>query len=395
MEHADFCSLVEEATGLHIHDLIFEVFYHNEHRKGLTLITMLANLNSSFDDVTVFFKRAYALELPLGLKASWKSKARPFTRIEEEADWGWGVSVILNKMLVKSSFVDAAFDLLMRGKNSSVNFKAMLYGFGHKDILNNQREVNLCRYSVGELREPATFLLFPHNQTMARMFCDSAMAADDLQAVEHLLSIPQIAKHLPQAFLAEHVKVVNNELISSGIRADDLALINSLSSMGLQDYAKLIVDSPYLQGRNWKVDQTLDSVFKEHLLRQAPEEFVHLVMTTPSFEKDPANLFIYRMHRAGLPTARGFLMANHGRFYLLEHPETSMTDQEILECCASNKHKRGYLAILSTLPPDLIAGHSKGDLLLNEVYELTGDVSFVQQMSLAQRAKTFSGDLGL
>lgn len=395
MEHANFCSLVEEATGLHIHDLIFEVFYHNEHKKAFIILTMLANENSSFDDVTFFFKRAYALELPLGLKANWKAKARPFTRINEEADWGRGVSVILNKMLVSTSRVDAVFDMLMRGKNSSVNFKAMLYGFGHKDILRNQRELNLCRYSDGVLREPKAFLLFPQNQTMARMFCDSAMAADDLQAVEHLLSIPDVAKHLPKGFLAEHVKVVNNQLISSGVRAGDLTLIKSLTSMGLQDYAKLIVDSPYLQGRNWKIDQTLGSVFKEHLLRQAPEEFVHLVMTTPSFEKDPANQFIYRMHRAGLPTARGFLMANHGRFYLLEHPETSMTDQEILECCASNKNKRGYLAILSTLPPELIAGHSKGDLLLAEAYDLTGDVAFVKQMSLAQRAKAFSGDLGL
>lgn len=395
MEHAEFCSLVEETMGLHIHDLIFDVFYHNERKMAFPLITILANDNSSFDDVTYLFKRAYALELPLGLKATWKQKARPFTKIDEEADWGWGLSVILNQMLVKSAWVDAAFDLLMRSKNSSVNFKAMLHGFGHKDILRNQRELNLCRYSEGELREPEAFLVFPRNQTMARMFCDSAMAADDLQAVEHLLSIPQVAEHLPKDFLAGHVKVVNNQLISSGIRTEDLTLIKSLTSMGLQDYAKLIVDSPYLQGRNWKVDQTLDSVFKEHLLRQAPEDFVHLVMTTPSFEKDPVNQFIYRMHRAGLPTARGFLMANLGRFYLLEHPETSMTDQEILDCCASNKQKRGYLAILTMLPPELIAGHAKSDLLLEEAYKLTGDVAFVKQMSLAQRAKAFSGDLGL
>jgi hypothetical protein len=395
LEHADFCSLVEDASGLHIHDLIFEVFYHNEHKKAFILLTMLANENSSFDDVTFFFKRAYALELPMGLKANWKAKARPFTQIDEEADWGWGVSAILNNMLVNKSLVDVAFDLLMRGKNSSVNFKVMLYGFGHKDILKNQRELNLCRYRVGELREPGTFLLFPQNQTMARMFCDSAMAADDLQAVEHLLAIPQVAKHLTQDFLAEHVKVVNNQLISSGVRTEDLTMIKSLTSMGLQDYAQLIVNSPYLQGRNWKVDQTLDSVFKEHLLRQAPEEFVHLVMTTPSFEKDPANRFIYRMHRAGLPTARGFLMANHGRFYLLEHPDFCLTEPEMVSICFSNKHKRGYLGFLTTLEPKIIAGHPKKDLLLEEAYKLTGDVAFVEQMSLAQRAKAFSGDLGL
>jgi hypothetical protein len=400
VENADFCALVEETTGLHIQDLIFEIYYRRERKKAFPLLTMLANLNSSFDDVTFFFQRAYALGLPLGLIESFKEKAKPlspmiFTDINKEPDWGWGVSVILNQMLINPSFVDAVFDLLMRGKNSSVNFKGMLYGFGHKDSLRNQRKLNLCRYSVGVLREPEAFLLFPRNQTIARMFCDSAMAADDLQAVQHLLSIPQMAKHLPQAFLADHVKVVNNRLISDGHRTEDLTLINAITRMSLEDYAKLVVDSPLLQGKNRQPQQTLDAIFNVQMLRKAPDEFVHLLMTTSNFEKDPVNAFIYGMHRAGLPTARGFLMANHGRFYMLEHPDFCLTEPEIVNICYSNKHRRGYLGILATLAPEIIAGHKEKDLLLDLVYKLSEDTECVRHMSLIGRAKAFSGDIGL
>ena len=397
MEHAEFCSLVEETTGLHIHDLIFRVFYKKRRTPVLPLMTRLATLNLGVDDVTSLFERAYAIELSLGLKDRWKERAQSHINIDKYPDWVDDVSLILNNMLVNTSFVDAAFDLLMRGNNPSVNFKGMLYGFGHKDTLKNQRDVCLCRDRQGQLRHPAAFLLFPRNQTMARMFCDSAMAADDLEAVQHLLSVPQIAKHLPQDFLAEHVKVVNNQLLSSGQRTQDLALISAFTSISLQDYAQLLIDSPLLEGkgRNKHTKQSMDNVFNEAMLRKAPDEFVHLLMTTSRFDTEPVNAFISRMHRVGLPTAKGFLMANFGRFYMLEHPGFSLTEPEIVNLCFSNNHRRGYLGILTTLSPEIIAGHPRKDLLLEEAYKLTGDQAFVLPMSLQQQAKSFSGDLGL
>lgn len=401
MTHDEFCSMVNRVSGLHIHEAMFHSFYPNSQYipDGGCLPKILIGLASGgygFDSALQFFNRAYKVEEPLGMKSQWVVEdAWMKERLKKEPDWICQISAELNYMIGRKAQSDAVFSLLANG-SSHIDKKLLLSGFGIGGYSKDQRRFNICRTDNGELRSADLLLLLPQNQTTTRIICDSAIAADDLDAVNHLLAIPKIAKHLPMEFLVSQIKNVNNELLSQQRISKELSLVETFSSSNLQDYARLITDSPYLAGTDYNSEgDGLKVIFKKTMLSQAPEEFVHLAMTMSNFSKDRVNAFLLRMHLEGLDTIKGFLMAHFGRFFMIQTPNHSISDAEVLQICASNKHRRGYLAILCTLPPKVIATHAKSDLLLDEAYKLTGDLAFVREMSITSQAKAFSGDLGL
>jgi hypothetical protein len=63
--------------------------------------------------------------------------------------------------------------------------------------------------------------------------------------------------------------------------------------------------------------------------------------------------------------------------------------------CASKLSRPGYLPLLSTAPLEAVLAHPQKEKLLRSLHEATGEPRYVHAMSVKERGKAFSKDLGI
>lgn len=397
MNHQDFRNIVMSATKASLADFFcgsFHMIGSFEYTSDFPVIMAMHKLDYSFGDIARIMSTSYDIEVAAGMIKNlgcdeWRKPKELYTLAEIKGTLHYK----LNRMLHKDSqHADCVFSFI-RQDGSSLNIKWILGGFSLRGYYRHHHDVNLCRDQYGALRPVSDLFLLPKTAAMAKVFCESAMVAEDVEAVRYIAGIPDYKKLLGDRFVQENIKVVNNYLRSKQKRDTDLSIINELSGYNLQDYANLLAS--YENYKQKKDSVTVDAIYDAEILRQAPDHFIELIMNHKEISVGTANIFIARMARDGMPTKGGFLMANKGRFYVLQYPAEEMSETEIVDLCFENKAKRGYLGILIGISPGVVAAHRAGQKLLNLIYELSPSSQIAQHLDVKGRAKQFKNDLGI
>lgn len=397
MTHQEFSNIVMSATKASLADFFCGSFHSLgafAYTSDFPVILAMHKLDYGFGDIARIMSTSYDIEVAAGMIKNlaceeWRKPNKPYTLddIQETLNYK------LNRMLHEDSHhADCVFSLIRQG-GSALNLKRILDGFALRGYFRHHHDVNLCRDQHGVLRPVSDLLLLPKTATMAKVLCESAMVAEDAEAVRYIAAIPEYKKLLGDRFVPENIKVVNNYLRSKQKRDTDLSIINELSGYNLQDYANLLTS--YENYKQQEDSVTVDAIYDAEILRQAPEHFIELIMNHKEVSVGTANIFIARMARDGMPTKGGFLMANKGRFFIIQYPNAEMSETEIVELCFENKSKRGYLGILIGVPPEVVAAHKGGQKLLNLMYELSPSSEIAQHLDVKGRAKQFKNDLGI
>jgi hypothetical protein len=397
MIHQDFRNIVMSVTKASLADFFcgsFHMLGSFAYTDDFPVILAMHKLDYSFDDIARIMSTSYHIEVAAGMIKNlaceeWRKPKAPYTL----ADIQESLHYKLNRMLHEDSqHADCVFSLIRQG-GSGISLKRILDGFALRGYFRHHHDVNLCRDQYGALRPVSDLLLLPKTATIAKVLCESAMVAEDAEAVRYIAAIPEYKKFLGERFVPDNIKVVNNYLRSKQKRDTDLSIINEVSGYNLQDYANLLIS--YENYKQQKDSVTVDAIYDAEILRQAPDHFIELIMNHKEVSVGTANIFIARMARDGMPTKGGFLMANKGRFFVIQYPTAEMSETEIVELCFENKAKRGYLGILIGMSPEVVAAHKAGQKLLNLMYELSPSNEIAQCLDTKGRAKQFKNDLGV
>lgn len=397
MTHQEFRNIVMSATKASLADFFCGSFHSLgpfAYTSDFPVILAMHKLGYGIDDIARIMSASYDIEVAAGMIKNlgceeWRKPNAPHTL----ADIQGSLNYKLNSMLHEDSqYADCVFSLISQG-GSALNLKRILQGFALRGYYRHHHDINLCRNQHGLLRPASDLLLLPKTATIAKVLCESAMVAEDAEAVRYIAAIPEYESFLGQRFISENIKLVNNYLRSKQKRGTELSIINELSGYNLQDYANLLTSyENYKQQTDSKV---VEAIYNAEILRQAPDHFIELIMNHKEVSVGTANIFIARMARDGMPTKGGFLMANKGRFFVIQYPTAEMSETEIVDLCFENKAKRGYLGILIGLPPEVVAAHKGGQKLLNLMYELSPSNEIAQCLDTKGRVKQFKNDLGV
>lgn len=397
MTHEEFASIVWGAAKISLSDFFCESLHsigRFPRESAFPVIRAMHALDYGLDDIARIMMVSYDIEVAAGMFKNlqcdkWDRPRRAYELDDIEANLNHKLNIMLHR---DSNCADCVFSIIRQG-SAALNLKTILDGFALRGYYRKQHDVNLCRTQGGALRPVHDLLLLPKTATMAKVLCESAMVAEDVEAVRYIESIPEYKKLLGDKFVAEHIKIVNNYLRSKQRIEQDLSIINELSGYNLQDYANLLTS--YESYKQQTDSVTVDAIYNSEILRKAPDHFIELIMNHKEVSVGTANIFIARMASDGMPTKGGFLMANKGRFFVIQYPDTEMTETEIVERCFENKAKRGYLGILFGVSLDVVAAHKAGQKLLNLMYELSPSNEIALHMDLKGRAKHFTNELGV
>ncbi|WP_274644022.1 hypothetical protein [Pseudomonas serbica] len=302
---------------------------------------------------------------------------------------------------------DLAFDYLIKHK-AALKITSMLTP---KHVY---MKAQLCRGGDGGFRSPQVVGELVKKPLYAREFCKSALHHDDLEATQWLCSLKGTETHLTPEWLstwisrlseegvrvervAEHYKAENHALPPTATTSLDgywqTLMANFLNYDSYLDYSGLSV-----RRINYTMAQklgVLEQFFDAGLIARAPVEFIEQVMKLGNAEFANANLLIMRMIKAGIDCYEGFLAGHYGRLGYLDRRDGPRDYPAMVAVCASKLSRPGYLPLLSTAPLEAVLAHPQKEKLLRSLHEATGEPRYVHAMSVKERGKAFSKDLGI
>jgi hypothetical protein len=301
---------------------------------------------------------------------------------------------------------DAAFDYLIKHK-AALNISKV---FSHNLYI----EAQLCRGGDGGFRAPQVVAELVKKRLYAREFCKSALHRDDLEAVQWLRSLKGADAHLTQEWLstwisrlseddvrvdrvAEHYKAENHALPPTASTSLD-GYWQTLMTNFLNYDSYLDVSGLSVRRINYTMAQklgVLEQFFDAGLIARAPVEFIEQVMKLGNAEFANANLLLMRIIRAGIDCYDGFLAGHYGRLGYLDRRDGPRDYPAMVAVCASKLSRPGYLPLLSTAPLEAVLAHPQKEKLLRSLHEATGEPRYVHAMSVKERGKAFSKDLGI
>lgn len=276
-------------------------------------------------------------------------------------------------------------------------------------------KTQLCRGGDGGFRSPQVVATLTKKPLYAREFCKSAIQHDDLEAVQWLRSLKGADTHLTEEWLSNWISLVSGQ----DVKVDRVAEFYGAENHALPPTPTMTLDGYWqtlkvnfidVDTYSHKVDgkfmgyvpyttaqrlEFLEQFFDAKLIQRAPVDFVEQAMQLGNVKLKNVNLLIMRMIKAGIDCYEGFLAAHYGRLGYLDRRDGPRDYPAMVAVCASKLSRPGYLPLLSLAPIEAVLAHPQKEKLLRSLHEATGEPRYVHAMSVKERGKAFSKDLGI
>lgn len=262
---------------------------------------------------------------------------------------------------------------------------------------------NLVRQRKGSLMQESALRAFI---PVAPTFYISAILNDDLEAIDHLNTIPEMRSK----FSSDDIRKECNRVRDFSNKYSEFTHRYFLSLKINKVYDRFRKETPLTNYFNKianviKEEKGLDNGFDAVLsLRFGPTMINSILEKYSKLAGDGQlkvrDMFLAKHILAGVDAYPAYLESRYGRVKAMDFIDDPRESQDIIDWCLGTRtrEERGqdHSFFLTMLAPDELLKHERGQECLQRVHELTRDVNVLKLItSLQYRGKTFGEDLSL
>jgi hypothetical protein len=262
---------------------------------------------------------------------------------------------------------------------------------------------NLVRQRRGSLVPDSALRAFV---PVAPTFYISAILNDDLEAIDHLNTIPEMRAK----FSADDIRKECNRVRDFSNKFSEFTHTYFLSLKINKVYDRFRKELPLTDYFNKisnaiKEEKGLDEHFDASLsLRFGPSMISSILEKHSKLAGDGQlkvrDMFLAKHIKAGVDAYSAYLESRFGRVKAMDFIDDPRDSQDIIDWCLGSRtrEERGqdHSFFLAMLTPEELLKHERGQDCLRRVHELTRDVNVLKLItSLQYRGKAFGEDLSL